>query len=916
MKTGNPWCYADQLRWQLAAVTDRLEMLSRRLDEQQQRQVAVSPAPAQPAEKLVAREQRAAAERVEEAVPEDQVQPPRKRLFEEELPNRQTTKPLEEQLTKWPHAQGEARSRASEEDLRAVRERLEDLARQFERYGRPNEGAAENAGTPKPVDPASHPVSPASASPLDQALLEIADRQRALEGEAAPIRREPPRPSIREIGEPSRQVRNNAPHQNSRPSADDSLQRLRADIRDLVEASSTDGLSLLERRITVLTETRQARTSASGSAQDLEDVIARLDEEVQRLQIERNAVVRAKQFESRLARLLDKMDASDARLAQVEAIRCDVAELLAHMETRREQAHSKAAATPAVDSLKNEVLRTQGSLQAVHGTLGKLVERLNALETGNRTATAPTGSRPQMAPRPAEERPPPSPPSHARQAAILRPQRGASAATDLAAFRRPIDPTLPADHPLEPGRGTPYGRAASPAQRIADSEAALGPARASLNLQPAPKPDFIAAARRAAQAASLEASAGHKYGSYEADRGSISGGVRHAAKRVRSLLVAAGVVMILLASFQLGMSLLSPRHEVGSAPAESPPTEDASSASAVSATGATSDTESALPASPAAPTPIEQRSEEHSGDSPALISRTDVSGNKDAMAAANSSKGQPNPEPSLDAPVTTAAVQPGRALSAAAAEVSWPDPSIRTAPGDDLPAGFGSNRLRAAVLKGDATAQYEVGVRFAEGRGAPQDLPAAARWFERAAKQGLPLAQFRLGALYERGVGVKKDRERARQLYLESAGAGNPRAMHNLGVLHAEGIDGKPDYVSAVKWFRSAAEYGLADSQYNLGILYARGIAVQADLAEAYKWFSLAARGGDKEAVKKRDDVGRRLDQAALAALRATVAGWSPMPELESATTAKAPAGGWDDPPPAAMAKNRPKSESAAPRVR
>ena len=139
-----------------------------------------------------------------------------------------------------------------------------------------------------------------------------------------------------------------------------------------------------------------------------------------------------------------------------------------------------------------------------------------------------------------------------------------------------------------------------------------------------------------------------------------------------------------------------------------------------------------------------------------------------------------------------------------------------------------------------------------KGRGVPQNLTAAAEWFERAAKQGLAPAQFRLGGLYEKGIGVKKNLDTARRLYSAAAEAGNAKAMHNLAVLYAEGIDGKPDYQNAAKWFRKAADYGVTDSQYNLGILYARGIGVEQNLAEAYKWFALAARDGDKESAKTR----------------------------------------------------------------
>jgi len=136
--------------------------------------------------------------------------------------------------------------------------------------------------------------------------------------------------------------------------------------------------------------------------------------------------------------------------------------------------------------------------------------------------------------------------------------------------------------------------------------------------------------------------------------------------------------------------------------------------------------------------------------------------------------------------------------------------------------------------------------------------------------------------------------------------------MHNLAVLYAEGVDGKPDYQTAAKWFRKAADCGVSDSQYNLGILYARGIGIEPNLAEAYKWFALAAREGDKEAAKKRDDVGARLDQSSLMAAR-VAARLVSRAQPETATQVKVPAGGWDAAavPPAAKRGAGPKADAA-----
>jgi localization factor PodJL len=215
---------------------------------------------------------------------------------------------------------------------------------------------------------------------------------------------------------------------------------------------------------------------------------------------------------------------------------------------------------------------------------------------------------------------------------------------------------------------------------------------------------------------------------------------------------------------------------------------------------------------------------------------------------------------------------------------------------DTLPPSI-SPTLRTAALASEPGAAYELGARYAEGRGVPQNWYEAARWFQRAADVGFAPAQFRLASLHEKGEGVSKDMQAARRLYLAAAEKGHAKAMHNLAVLYAEGIDGKPDYKIAAEWFRKAAMYGVTDSQFNLAILYARGIGVQSNLAESYRWFALAAASGDTDATKKRDEVAARLDQQALTAAKLAAQSFTPEREPDEAISLKAPPGGWDHVP-------------------
>ncbi|MEM8877227.1 MAG: peptidoglycan-binding protein [Pseudomonadota bacterium] len=178
---------------------------------------------------------------------------------------------------------------------------------------------------------------------------------------------------------------------------------------------------------------------------------------------------------------------------------------------------------------------------------------------------------------------------------------------------------------------------------------------------------------------------------------------------------------------------------------------------------------------------------------------------------------------------------------------------------DTLPEAIGTPALRKAAQEGDALAQHEVARRFSEGRAIPQDLEAAADWYQRAAAQGLAPAQYALATLYEKGNGVDQDVSMAEMWYKRAADQGNRKAMYNLAVMLSAGAKGTPDYTGAAPWFRRAAELGLRDSQFNLGVMHARGLGVNQDNIEAFKWFAVAAAQGDKEAINFRDKLAAEL---------------------------------------------------------
>ncbi|MGH7316325.1 MAG: tetratricopeptide repeat protein, partial [Candidatus Rokuibacteriota bacterium] len=56
-----------------------------------------------------------------------------------------------------------------------------------------------------------------------------------------------------------------------------------------------------------------------------------------------------------------------------------------------------------------------------------------------------------------------------------------------------------------------------------------------------------------------------------------------------------------------------------------------------------------------------------------------------------------------------------------------------------------------------APAQYQLGLRYANGDGVERDYAEAVKWYRRAAEQGVAFAQFNLGVRYANGQGVERD---------------------------------------------------------------------------------------------------------------------------------------------------------------
>ncbi len=184
---------------------------------------------------------------------------------------------------------------------------------------------------------------------------------------------------------------------------------------------------------------------------------------------------------------------------------------------------------------------------------------------------------------------------------------------------------------------------------------------------------------------------------------------------------------------------------------------------------------------------------------------------------------------------------------------------------------------KVKAQKGDADAQFYLGLCYTDGRCVTKDDIQAVKWYRKAAEQGDADAQFRLGMSYNNAEGVLMDLVQAalwfrkaaeqpvvsRKYFVENfvhdpiwshsdqslllelswykaLEQGTVKAQYELGYYYDEGLGVVRDSAQAFFWYRKAAEQGNPDGLFSLAVIYAKGQGVVKDETEAYAYYSLA----------------------------------------------------------------------------
>jgi len=616
-------------------------------------------------------------------------------------------------------------------------------------------------------------------------------------------------------------------------------------------------------------------------------------------------------IEQQVAVLASRLQAAEDRLGSIQTIEQSITGLFDTMEASKEssinaarqaaaqivselgQNQSGAAISEDTASALQEGLRAvqasataaeqrnQETLEAVHETLQKVIVRLSALEDSDAQA--------RNAPRNGAIEPPqPFAGLRAVAGAGVKPaemtETPASARADISDLKLPPLETVAREPRTEPTLDAPAGEAgeAAPAGR---------------------NHDFIAAARRAAQAAqitpdaTLRAPAGEagekkrfslfKRGKRKKAEMPVPDAGHVPAKgkgRRRPLLLAAAVLLMIgavttyasltgkkdkpetPAAIEDNSTAGAPASPVNAPDAEKQPANEAAPASA-------GEDDTANNAAPAAAPPAEPAA----GQLPEPDKTSALDAQPMLPARTELAPSEPAPEAELPKAVAPEAAAPQPADPPAAAAPAPKETSAIDAPAgtehatalsNDMPPGmpgsanynmFGTDPRQtlgadpvvtgslpppAAPPKAAApAAAAQPTAANASGLELPPSAIGSAK-LRQAAAGGDPKAQFEVATRFLKGDGISVDYRNAATWYQRAAAKGLAPAQYRLGTLYEKGRGVPQDKPAARIWYERAAEKGNRKAMHNLAVIYADGSAGKRDLAKAAAWFRRAAEHG------------------------------------------------------------------------
>jgi TPR repeat protein len=178
------------------------------------------------------------------------------------------------------------------------------------------------------------------------------------------------------------------------------------------------------------------------------------------------------------------------------------------------------------------------------------------------------------------------------------------------------------------------------------------------------------------------------------------------------------------------------------------------------------------------------------------------------------------------------------------------NPNVRVVKSETSQKYFYAKR---AAERGNARAQYDLGLMYANGKGVEKNEALALMWFNRAAQNNFSKSTPAKKVVSTRAQALKVVRTKGTsqkfKFAKEAAAKGNARAQFDLAMMYINGEGVNKNELLAFNYFHKAARNNSVEAKFQMGLNFAQGRGVKKQAQLAKYWFKLAAKAGHSTAM-------------------------------------------------------------------
>ena len=161
---------------------------------------------------------------------------------------------------------------------------------------------------------------------------------------------------------------------------------------------------------------------------------------------------------------------------------------------------------------------------------------------------------------------------------------------------------------------------------------------------------------------------------------------------------------------------------------------------------------------------------------------------------------------------------------------------------------------------------FELGLKYHDGNGVPQDSKKALDYYRQSAEQGYDEAQYVIGLYYKDDLSdipnESPDLQKSAEWLAKAVQQNHSGAQFHLALAYRNGDGVSKDNKKSMELCHKAAQQGHDYAQFILGLYYSGGLKgmdnAHNDRAKAIDWLKKSAAQGNEEAIAELEKLRKK----------------------------------------------------------